>query len=266
MAASGKLGVFGDWTLGAVGKDYKDYVALAPIPMGGNDDCYLTRLSWYNTGAVWASSKTEYPEVVAMMIDFIYSDEGAFLYRYGPKQGEDPLGLLDGWYYDKNGDITYAEVENGTYANIQDYQRQMIYPIDSAGVRPVVVTSGSGETITYKDAVTGKDISATETLDLNIDNADNYWHKTSSETWRPYATSVKLGSVWLDEDANVEITDLKAVLNNYITSESAKFITGRRPMSEIDEFWDELKQMDIERYLEIYKEAYAPYMESVFGK
>ena len=62
------------------------------------------------------------------------------------------------------------------------------------------------------------------------------------------------------------ITDLKAVLNNYITSESAKFITGRRPVSEIDEFWDELKQMDIERYLEIYKEAYAPYMESIFGK
>ncbi|MBE6960414.1 MAG: hypothetical protein E7448_06805 [Ruminococcaceae bacterium] len=266
MAASGKLGVFGDWTLGAVGKDYKDYVALPPIPMGGNDDCYLTRLSWYTTGSVWASSKTEYPEVVAMMIDFIYSDEGAFLYRYGPKQGEDPLNLLDGWYYDKNGDITYTEVENGTYANIQDYQRQLIYPIDTAGVRPVVVTSGSGETLTYKDAVTGEDISAKVTLDLNIDNADNYWHKTSSETWRPYATSVKLGSVWLSEDENVEITDLRAVLNNYIASESAKFITGRRPMSEIDEFWDELEQMDIDRYLEIYVNAYAPYMESVFGK
>ena len=266
MAASGKVGVFGDWTLGAVGKDYKDYVALAPIPMGGNDDCYLTRLSWYTPGRVWASSKTEYPEVVAMMIDFVYSEEGAFLYRYGPKKGEDPLNLVSGWYYDANGDITYDEVVNGQYANIQDYQRQMIYPHDNAGVRPVVVTSGSGEIITYKDAVTGEDISATVTLDLNIDSADNYWHKTSSETWRPYATSVKLGSVWLDEDANVEITDLKAVLNNYITSESAKFITGRRPMSEIDEFWDELRQMDIERYLEIYKEAYAPYMESVFGK
>ena len=266
QAASGKLGVFGDWTLGAVGKDYKDYVALAPIPMGGNDDCYLTRLSWYTTGSVWASSKTEYPEVVAMMIDFIYSDEGAFLYRYGPKQGEDPLNLLDGWYYDANGDITYKEVENGTYANIQDYQRQMIYPIDTAGVRPVVVTSGSGEQLTYKDAVTGEDIVCTETLDLNIDNADNYWHKTSSETWRPYATSVKLGAVWLGEAENVEITDLRAVLINYISSESAKFITGRRPMSEIDEFWDELRAMDIDRYLEIYVEAYAPYMESVFGK
>ena len=265
MAAQGKVGVFGDWTLGAVGADYKDYVAMPPIPMGGNDDCYLTRLSWYNTGTVWASSKTQYPEVVAMMIDFIYSEEGSFLYRYGPKKGEDPLGLLDGWYYDANGDITYAEVENGTFANIQDYQRQKIYPIDNAGVRPVVVTSGSGETITYKDAVTGKDISAKVTLDLNIDTADNYWHKTSSETWRPYATSVKLGAVWLGEDENVEITDLKAVLVNYIVSESAKFITGRRPMSEIDEFWQELEEMGIDRYLEIYVEAYEPYMNSVFG-
>ena len=266
MAASGKLGVFGDWTLGAVGKDYKDYVALAPIPMGGNDECYLTRLSWYSTGKVWASSKTEYPEVVAMMLDYVYSDEGAFMYRYGPKQGEDPLGLLDGWYYDANGDITYKEVEEGKYSNIQDYQRQVIYPVDEAGVRPVVATSGSGETLTYKDAVTGKDIECTVTLDLNIDSADNYWHKTSSDAWRPYATSVKLGTVWLGEDENVEITDLKAVLSSYISSESAKFITGRRPMSEIEEFWDELKQMNIDRYLEIYVEAYAPYMESVFGK
>jgi hypothetical protein len=200
-----------------------------------------------------------------MMLDYVYSDEGAFMYRYGPKQGEDPLGLLDGWYYDKNGDITYKDVENGKYSNIQDYQRQELYPIDAVGVRPVVVTSGSGEVLTYKDAVTGEDIKATVTLDLEIDNADNYWHKTSSETWRPYATSVRLGSVWLDENANVEITDLKAVLNSYISTESAKFITGRRPMSEIDEFWDELKQMNIERYLEIYVEAYAPYMQSVFG-
>lgn len=265
QAAQGKVGVYGGSTLGAVGKDYKDYVALGPIPMGGNDDCYMTRLSWYDTGKLWASSKTEYPEIVCMIMDFVYSDEGAFLYRYGPKQGEDPLGLLDGWYYDKNGDITYKEVENGTYANIQDYERQNLYPIDGVGVRPVVVTSGTGEVGTYKDAVTGKDLHGTITLNLDIDTADNYWHKTASTTWEPYITTVTLGTVWLSDEQNIEITDLKTVLNSYISAESAKFATGIRPISEIDEFWEELKVMGIERYLEIYKEAYAPYMESVFG-
>ena len=266
QAAQGQVGVYGDWTLGAVGKDYKDYVALPPIPMGGNDDCYLTRLSTYQPGQLWASSKTQYPEIVCMIMDFVYSDEGAFLYRYGPKQGEDPLGLLDGWYYDKNGDITYKEVENGTYANIQDYERQNIYPVDGVGIRPVVTTSGTGKLDTYKDAVTGKELNGTVTLDLNIDSADNYWHKTSSETWRPYVTSVTLPPVWLSDEQNNEITDLRTVLSSYISSESAKFATGIRPLSQIDEFWEELKAMDIERYAEIYKEAYAPYIESVFGK
>jgi hypothetical protein len=74
-----------------------------------------------------------------------------------------------------------------------------------------------------------------------------------------------LGTVWLSDEQNIEITDLKTVLNSYISAESAKFATGIRPISEIDEFWEELKVMGIERYLEIYKEAYAPYMESVFG-
>ena len=266
QAAQGKVGVYGASTLGAVGADYQDYVSLGPIPMSGNDDCYMTRLSWYTTSKLWASSKTQYPEIVCMIMDFVYSDEGAFLYRYGPKQGEDPLGLLDGWYYDKNGDITYKEVEDGTYANIQDYARQNIYPVDGAGVRPVVVTSGTGENASYKDAVTGKDLYGTVTLDLDIDSADNYWHKTCSTTWEPYITTVKLGSIWLSEDQNNELTDLKTVLNSYVSAESAKFATGIRPMSEIDEFWEELRQMDIDRYAEIYKEAYAPYMESVFGK
>lgn len=266
QAAQGKVGVYGASTLGAVGADYQDYVSLGPIPMGGNDDCYMTRLSWYTTSKLWASSKTQYPEIVCMIMDFVYSDEGAFLYRYGPKQGEDPLGLLDGWYYDKNGDITYKEVEDGTYANIQDYARQNIYPVDGAGVRPVFVTSGTGENASYKDAVTGKDLYGTVTLDLDIDSADNYWHKTCSTTWEPYITTVKLGSIWLSEDQNNELTDLKTVLNSYVSAESAKFATGIRPMSEIDEFWEELRQMDIDRYAEIYKEAYAPYMESVFGK
>lgn len=266
QAAQGKVGVFGGSTLGAVGKDYKDYVSLGPIPMGGNDDCYMTRLSWYTTGKLWASSKTQYPEIVCMIMDFVYSDEGSFLYRYGPKQGEDPLGLLDGWYYDKNGDITYKEVEDGTYANIQDYERQNIYPVDGVGVRPVVVTSGTGENASYKDAVTGKDLYGTVTLNLDIDSADNYWHKTCSTTWEPYITAVRLDTVWLSDEENIEITDLKTVLNSYISAESAKFATGIRPMSEIDEFWEELKVMGIERYLEIYKNAYAPYIESVFGK
>lgn len=48
-------------------------------------------------------------------------------------------------------------------------------------------------------------------------------------------------------------------------AETAKFIVGERPLEEVDNFWKELETMGVEEYIEIYREAYAPYLESVFG-
>jgi hypothetical protein len=63
-----------------------------------------------------------------------------------------------------------------------------------------------------------------------------------------------------------EFTDLKTAINNWINSETVKFITGIRPMSEIETFWDELEGMEVERYMELINKGYESWMNATFGE
>ena len=92
---------------------------------------------------IWVSADTEYPEVIAKMLDYFYSDEGSVLLKYGPMEGQDPLNLLDGWYFDENGKVTTKLVEDGTYSQFTLYTRQYIYPTDYAGDLRNVVTNAA---------------------------------------------------------------------------------------------------------------------------
>jgi hypothetical protein len=63
-----------------------------------------------------------------------------------------------------------------------------------------------------------------------------------------------------------EFTDLKTAVNNWINSETVKFITGIRPMSEIETFWDELEDLEVERYMELINKGYESWMNATFGE
>lgn len=265
MISNDTAGAFCYWTLEDVGDDYADIVMAKPVLMGSNDEIHISCLSYYEANRIWASSKTEHPELVAMLVDFIYSDEGSFLYRYGPAKGEDPLNLVSGYYYDEDGNITYDEVESGAYATCSAYGRDYLYPYDNVGLRAAVVSSGTGEIISYTDSVTGRRIDTIDTVKLTDDNNDNHWRLINIETWNPYATSVRLPACYLTPESAQEMADLKTILVDYVAAESVKFITGTRPLSELDAFKSEIITMGAEDYLATYQEAYADYMSSVFG-
>lgn len=265
MISNNTAGAFCYWTLEDVGDDFADIVMANPVLMGGNDEIHISCLSYYEANKIWASSKTEHPELVAMLVDFIYSDEGSFLYRYGPAQGEDPLNLVDGWYYDEDGNITCDDVESGAYATWSTYARDYLYPYDNVGLRSVVVSSGTGDIITYTDSITGREIETVDTVKLVDDNNDNHWRLINIETWNDYATSVRLPACYLAPETETEMADLKTVLVDYVAAESVKFITGARPLSELDAFKSEIIEMGADEYLATYQAAYADYMTSVFG-
>lgn len=262
---SGESGALSYWTLEYVGDDFKDIVCANPITFGDNDEIHVSRLDYYTPGTCWASADTEYPELVAMLMDFVYSEEGAFIYRYGPEEDKDPLDLVDGWYYNENNEITTWLVEDGTYGSITAYSRDVLYPIDNVGMRPAVTTTGTGEMVDYTDSVTGETFQVKDTMKLDPNTNDGHWRLITIEKWSDKATSVRLPkNVYLDGDQQTECADIITAVQGYITSETAKFITGQRPMSEIGKFQEELKKLGIETYLEAYCEAYSNYMNSIF--
>jgi hypothetical protein len=62
------------------------------------------------------------------------------------------------------------------------------------------------------------------------------------------------------------MTDIGTAVKQWINQETAKFITGVRPLSEVDTFFNELKGFGVEEYIETYREAYKTFMENTYGK
>ena len=269
LVNAGKCGALCWFTLEYVGDQFADIVCANPIPMGdvqSVEDIHVSRLKSIYPNYIWCSSTYEEPRILAMLIDFVYSDEGAWLYRYGPEEGQDPLGLVDGWYFDENGEPTTKMVADGIRSSISDYGRMFLFPNDYAGLRPAVVTSGPGGYLEFTDSVTGETYTCINNVTLSHDNNDGHWRLITIEKWSDRATSIRIPDTYLGEDVMAEYTDLKNAVNGWINSETVKFITGVRPMSELDKFYDELRTLGVERYMELVKEGYADWMNSTFGE
>lgn len=66
-----------------------------------------------------------------------------------------------------------------------------------------------------------------------------------------------LPTAFLDSDLSNEANTLLVSLKDYATQEIAKFVTGKRPISEINDYFDEMEALGASRYVEIYKDYYS---------
>ena len=271
--ASGVAGVIGDWTMTTIVPDtFKDYVALKPITIGDNDEVYSHMSLAYRFGSIWASASTEYPEVLAEMVDWMNSPEGIVYYFYGPMQGQDPLNMLDGWYIGEDGRVTTKMVEDGTIGSMEAYAQRYVYPwqygisrVDNVQLAyEMAGVEKEFETYEITDAVTGEPLTINATNNYSMEDANGYGRYVVMDEWEGHVTSVRLPQVMLTEEVSLEAKELETIIKDHITSESAKFVTGVRPLSEVPAFKEELKAMGVEEYIQIYKDAYAPYMDSIF--
>lgn len=273
LMASGVCGVLGDSTLTAIGDAWPSWVALSPLTSDVNDVAVAAFNPGYSVGQLYASAYTEHPEVLARIVDYMYSDEGALYYFYGPMKGtEETLGVVDGWYYDENNRITTDKVVNGEFTDISEYAYQYIKSYFSAPGRfdhysqTAAAMAGiefPGKEMTIVDKLTGAEIPSLIMDVYTDDNNDGHWRITQSEAMIDHLTAVRLPDVYLTAEQNQRVADLSTVINDYVTAESAKFIVGTRPLSELDTYFEELKSLGIEEYIAIYQEAYAPFLETL---
>ena len=273
LMASGVCGVLGDSTLAAIGDAWSSWIALSPLTSDVNDVAVAAFNPGYSVGQLYASAYTEHPEVLARIVDYMYSDEGALYYFYGPMKGtEETLGVVDGWYYDENNRITTDKVVNGEFTDISEYAYQYIKSYSSAPGRfdhysqTAAAMAGiefPGKEMTIVDKLTGAEIPSLIMDVYTDDNNDGHWRITQSEAMTDHLTAVRLPDVYLTAEQNQRVADLSTVINDYVTAESAKFIVGTRPLSELDAYFEELKSLGIEEYIAIYQEAYAPFLETL---
>ena len=274
IVAEKRVGVFGDSTLQPAENNWQAWDALWPLSSSVNDQRVASVNFGYSIGT-YSSADTEYPELVAAITDYMYSDEGAMLYQTGPLKGsaeEAAVPGSNGWYI-KDGVVTNDLVESnptytitngntGYYYVAGRFDNYENYRFEYAGVEH------DAEVRTIHDVITGRDVPAPVT-DSSVwldDNWDRHWRVTQTTALNDYLTFVRLPSVYLTVEQEELVTDLKMVIEDYITQETPKFITGARSLDEFDAYQQELKELGIEEYIELYRNAYAPFMQSTFGK
>ena len=63
--------------------------------------------------------------------------------------------------------------------------------------------------------------------------------------------------IYFDEETNTIVSDLASVIQPFIETETAKFITGIRDINEFDTYLSELKSLSFETYLNYYRNAWS---------
>ena len=63
----------------------------------------------------------------------------------------------------------------------------------------------------------------------------------------------------MDAETTTRYTDLYTVLNDHLTTEFAKFVVGQRSLDELPKFFEELKAMGLDEYVQMVNDAYTDF-------
>lgn len=185
----------------------------------GIADCYH-RI--YQTLKV-VSSTSPYINELVQFIDWTYSDEGADVINYG-KKGE----TFD---YDENGNVVLAD-------NI----KTALNPegtVDTAKL-------GIGAEWTSIETEEGEALKSAGPIALEA-MAE---HRAAGAVMYPQP------SLTFNDEQTSKKNDLSAPLTTYRDEMMYSFTTGQTPMSEFDNFTNQLKEMGIEELVALYQEVY----------
>lgn len=177
---------------------------------------------------VWVvNSESENLEGALMLMDYLYSEEGAMLCSFGIEGehyfvGDDgeitfDMDLID--YYRNNANDPYREYSN--YIGIG-----------------CLALSGRF----YDDAWY-------EFMDEDTKAMYDFW--LADENIGPYSYTLTLNAQELEH-----ITDIKTACDTLVSTESNKFIMGIRPLDEYDAFVEELRALGAEEIEAVYNAAY----------
>jgi hypothetical protein len=202
------------------------------------------------------SAKTKVPELLCKWADFWFDETGMALAHYGPFQGGniDTYGMTSGWRWDnKINWIVYDDILNdkeNKYGGMENpYRQQKIMIATGVGFGDLRDFFGATANIA---GVNYRRVWAPDSLDFR-----HYWSVV--ENLKPYYVKPYPGNIFFSSKVANRILDLQSVIRAYAEAESAKFVTGARPITdaELKDYFDRLDTLGYQEYLKYYVDYYA---------
>lgn len=265
---SGKLGAPYSFTANgfASGSEFfADWTSIIPLTSEWNDVHQYASSAGISIGGFVVSAAAADPELICRLADFYYGDAGLTAMWFGPRAlTEDTLGMCEGFIYVNDGSAKDYRL---------DHQEDNSIAIHSVGSGSLCV-GANREPLTmdfpnqgvFRMWMFGLDTSGMETweeLYANQSNGDCYARTKWLKNVTPYLTDGFPAIYFISADDTTTMTELTSVIKPYMQSEIAKFIAGKRDISEFDAYLEELNAMGFQDLLGFYKTIYANYQAAL---
>ena len=230
-----RVGLFPDWysyfTTGENEEEAMNNPMFYPFTSHVSDEPVVIRSPGFGRGSFAISSENPNPEASIRWVDYFYSQEGNRFFHLGPE------GYLWEWADEEEDEIVMLDIPE-EYDTIEDYRAKLTpdYGIPTASLT---------------QPIEGQEMTA----------FDEFIKSETEEKYEPYA-EVPYPLVYLTSEEQKESDSIEVDLESYVEQMEAKFITGVEPLSEWDNYVETIENMNIERYVEIYQDAYDRWVES----
>ena len=232
----------------ALPNGWDEWVTIPPLTSEFNDTQVWPSAPLARPGAAVINSQTEYPELCMRFLDFFFTEKGGIYAWTGPLVGsEDCLGMVSGWY----GNEQSPDVEAGKYSSVWEY---VVYEVSPFNPNRPGTKAGEVERIHFIDPEAD--------FEWELTNPENYFRASKETAVYPYLVDA-YPTIYFDEETQQRISELKLVLEDYVNTESAKFITGVNSLDNLPAYFEQLNDIGFEEYLTYYVDAYEIYLANL---
>nr|HML46433.1 extracellular solute-binding protein [Clostridia bacterium] len=204
------------------------YQAIPPMTSALNGVQIWNKNTPGNGGVYAVTNLCKYPEAAMRWADYFFSFEGGAFRSQGPE------GM--GWAYDDGSRTLWSKKVPEGFASSEEYRGTLT---------PDCGTGNPG----YTPREFLLNLNAAHVLDLEANVARAY---------TPYLKD-SYPRAKLSAEAQMEASVLFPDIDKYMKESEARFITGDLSLDKFDEYVGNLKKMGVDRYVELYQQAYEAY-------
>ena len=260
LALENKFGAFGDVPYLYLPDTWNEWESLSPLTSDVNSVKQWYNSDFFRTGQFAINADTAYPELLCRLGDWFFTDDGCVYAWGGPqKDSEETLGMTGGWFINEEKVFKQQDVLDEKYPNNWEYYLNVCYPNGNfAGI-------GNTSSFSLENQETFYNIKWERggypdyARPLDPTTGDGFFRISQLEKLSDYVVEGYPTKVFFTDEINTRISDLTTIIKSYVTTETAKFITGQRPLDDFDKYIEELKGIGVDEYLGYYADYYESY-------
>ena len=227
----GAISTYAKYMDAFVDKSIKYIAVTNPTAVKGQKSMMNQKQSLVNTASAGISTSCDNVELAVRYLDYGYSEEGQLLYNFGRE------GISFQYVKDETGrDVpTYIVPEGKTLSDVFAQYTDVSMPISIQS--PDYIYQNYAQPEQHKALQYASE-----------SDAEKYQFMTPIENM-------------LSADEMKQVADKQAAIDTYREETINKIIAGKLPLSTLDEYYEQLKQMGIEDIIAVYQSAYDRFLQ-----